>query len=255
MNKNLNYSNKPLVCLTSYNKFTAEIADEFCDIILVGDSLGMAYYGDENTRDVSLNEIIRHACSVRKGIKKSLMVVDMPYGTYRNPNMALKNAKLILKKTKCDAIKIEGGSKVLNIVRVLVKNKIKVVGHIGLLPQSIKKTEDYKVKGKTDLEKKKLVNDFIELQKAGVISIVVEAVKAKVVDELLNIARIPIIGIGASPNCHGQILVLEDILGMFERTPKFVKKYANFRENIKKTIKKYSIDVKQGKFPNKKYTY
>ena len=254
MNEKLNL-NKPLVCLTSYNKFTAEIADEFCDIILVGDSLGMAYYGDENTRNVSLNEIIRHALSVRKGIKKSLMVVDMPYGTYKDPKIALKNAKLILKKTKCDAIKIEGGSKVSNIIKLLVKNNIKVVGHIGLMPQSIKKTKDYKVKGKTDFEKKQLIHDFIQLQKAGVMSIVVEAVKAKVVEELINIAKIPIIGIGASPNCHGQILVLEDILGMFDRTPKFVKKYANLRQDIKKAIKKYSIDVKQRKFPNKKYTY
>ena len=254
MNKKLNL-NKPLVCLTSYNKFTAEIADEFCDIILVGDSLGMAYYGDENTRNVSLNEIIRHALSVRKGIKKSSMVVDMPYGTYKDPKIALKNAKLILKKTKCDAIKIEGGSKVSNIIKLLVKNNIKVIGHIGLMPQSIKKTKDYKVKGKTDFEKKQLIHDFIQLQKAGVMSIVVEAVKAKVVEELINIAKIPIIGIGASPNCHGQILVLEDILGMFERTPKFVKKYANLRQDIKKAIKKYSIDVKQRKFPNKKYTY
>lgn len=254
MNKKLNL-NKPLVCLTSYNKFTAEIADEFCDIILVGDSLGMAYYGDKNTRNVSLNEIIRHALSVRKGIKNSLMVVDMPYGTYKNPKIALKNAKLILKKTKCDAIKIEGGLKVSSIIKLLVKNNIKVVGHIGLMPQSIKNTKDYKVKGKTDFEKKQLVHDFIELQKAGVISVVVEAVKAKVAEELIKIAKIPIIGIGASPNCHGQILVLEDILGMFDRTPKFVKKYANLRQNIKKAIKKYSIDVKQRKFPNKKYTY
>jgi 3-methyl-2-oxobutanoate hydroxymethyltransferase len=254
MNKKLNL-NKPLVCLTSYNKFTAEIADEFCDIILVGDSVGMAYYGDQNTRDVSLNEIVRHALSVRKGIKKSLMVVDMPYGTYKNPKIALKNAKLILKKTKCDAIKIEGGSGVSSIIKLLVKNNIKVVGHIGLMPQSIKKTKDYKVKGKTDYEKKQLVHDFIELQKAGVIFVVVEAVKAKVAEELIKIAKIPIIGIGASPNCHGQILVLEDILGMFDRTPKFVKKYANLRQNIKKAIKKYSIDVKQRKFPNKKYTY
>lgn len=254
MNKKLNL-NKPLVCLTSYNKFTAEIADEFCDIILVGDSVGMAYYGDQNTRDVSLNEIVRHALSVRKGIKKSLMVVDMPYGTYKNSKIALKNAKLILKKTKCDAIKIEGGSRFSSIIKLLVKNNIKVVGHIGLMPQSIKNTKDYKVKGKTDFEKKQLVHDFIELQKAGVISVVVEAVKAKVAEELIKIAKIPIIGIGASPNCHGQILVLEDILGMFDRTPKFVKKYANLRQNIKKAIKKYSIDVKQRKFPNKKYTY
>ena len=169
--------------------------------------------------------------------------------------IALKNAKLILKKVKCDAIKIEGGSKVSNIIKLLVKNNIKVIGHIGLMPQSIKKTKDYKVKGKTDFEKKQLIDDFIQLQKAGAMSVVVEAVKSKAVEELINIAKIPIIGIGASPNSHGQILVLEDILGMFERTPKFVRKYANLREDIKKAIKKYSIDVKQRKFPNKKYTY
>lgn len=254
MKKNL-LKNKPLVCITSYNKFTAEIADDYCDLILVGDSMAMAYYGDPNTRSITLNDILRHGASVRKGIKKSLMVVDMPFGTYKNSKQALKNAKLIIKKTKCDLVKLEGGTEISNIIKALVKNKINVVAHIGLLPQRVKNSKDYKVKGKNLSEKKKLIKDFIDVQNAGSHCVVLEAIKSDVVHEISKISKIPLIGIGASKKCHGQIIVMEDMLGLFQKVPKFVKKYANLKFVIKKAIKKYSEDVKNKKFPAKKHTY
>tara|TARA_B100001287_G_scaffold168988_1_gene142134 strand:- start:162 stop:635 length:474 start_codon:yes stop_codon:yes gene_type:complete len=153
--KKIILNKKPIICLTSYSKFFAEIADEYCDIVLVGDSLGMVYYGDPSTRSVSLNDMIRHAKSVRYGVKKAIMVVDMPYGTYKNSVMAKKNALKIIKETKCDAVKLEGGKEINHIIKYLVKSKINVMGHIGLLPQKIKSNKDYKIKGKNLFEKKK----------------------------------------------------------------------------------------------------
>ena len=144
MIKKIKLKKKPLVCLTAYNKFTAEIIDSYCDMILVGDSLAMAYYGFKNTRSIGIQEIIVHAKSVRLGIKKSIMIVDMPYNTYRTPSIALKNAKKILKETKCDAVKLEGGYEIKNIIKKLINHKIQVVGHIGLMPQAVIKSKDYK---------------------------------------------------------------------------------------------------------------
>ena len=253
--KKIKLKNKPIVCLTSYNFHTAKLLDKYCDLILVGDSLGMAYYGDSTTRNVKLEEIIRHGKSVKKGIKKSFLVVDMPFGTYKNPISAKKNALKIIKETKCDAVKIEGGSKISNIVRYLVKNKINVMGHIGLLPQKIRSRKDYTIKGKSKNEQKMLLNDLKSLETAGVFSIVLEAVKENVSNEIVKISKVPIIGIGATKHCHGQILVLEDMLGLFEKVPKFVKKYLNLNNLIEKAIKKYALDVKKGNFPTNKNIY
>lgn len=253
--KKIFFKKKPIVCLTAYNKFFAEIVDEFCDLILVGDSLGMAYYGNSSTRSVTLDDIIKHAKSVRMGVKKAVMVVDMPYTTYKNKKLAEKNAKKIIRETKCDAVKLEGGVEIVNIIKHLISCKINVMGHIGLLPQKIKKPKDYKVVGKNYIEVKKLVNDFIKVQEAGVFSIVLEAVKFKSADKIMSISKIPVIGIGASKSCDGQILVLEDVLGIFDKVPKFVKKYANLKLQIKKAIKKYSNDVRNRKFPTYKNIY
>ena len=253
--KKIIFKKKPIVCLTAYNKYDAEIIDEFCDLILVGDSLGMAYYGDDSTRLVTIEEIIRHGKSVRKGVKKSILVIDMPYGSYKNKLLAKKNAIKIIRETKCDAVKLEGGTEISDIVGYLVKNNINVMGHIGLLPQKIRKKEDFKVKGKNNLENKKLLKDMISLQKAGVFSVVLEAVKSSTSYELTKVSNVPIIGIGASKDCDGQILVLEDLLGLFLKVPKFVKKYFNLRNNMRKAVKKYSIDVRKRKFPTNKNLY
>ena len=253
--KKINLDKKPIICLTSYSKFYAEIADEYCDIVLVGDSLGMVYYGDPSTRSVSLNEMIRHAKSVRSGVSKAIMVVDMPYGTYKNPLSAKKTALRIIKETKCDAVKLEGGKEIIHIIKHLIKNKINVMGHIGLLPQKVRQKKDYKIKGKNLFEKNKIINDLKSIQESGVFSIVLEAVKYQTAKEVMKYAKIPIIGIGASDECDGQILVLEDMLGMFKKVPKFVKKYSNLRSCIKKAVKRYSMDVRNKKFPEKKNIY
>jgi 3-methyl-2-oxobutanoate hydroxymethyltransferase len=241
--------------LTSYNKFFANIADEFCDLILVGDSMGTAYYGDKTTRQVSVDNIIRHAKSVRKGIKKAILVVDMPFRSYDTKAAAKKNALKIIKETNCDAVKLEGGVEIFKIVEYLVKNKINVMGHIGLLPQKIRSNKHYKIKGKTLSENNKILKDLKSLQDAGVFSIVLEAVKYSTAQQVIRNSNIPIIGIGASKNCDGQILVLEDMLGLFEKVPKFVKKYFNLKKEIKNAIKQYALDVRKGKFPYKKNIY
>ena len=166
-----------IVCLTAYSKNVASILDNHCDIILVGDSLGSVLYNFKSTRNVSLDMMIEHSKSVRMGVKKSLMIVDMPHNTYRNNAEALKNAKKIISKTKCDAVKLEGGSKVINIIRHLIKNKIQVQGHLGLLPQSQK--GKFQVKGKKMSEQLKILNDAKLLEKAGVFSIVLECIKTQ----------------------------------------------------------------------------
>lgn len=255
MMKKINLKKRPIICLTSYNKFFAEIADQYCDIVLVGDSLGMAYYGDTSTRSVSLNDMIRHAKSVRIGVKKALMVVDMPYGTCKNPLLAKKNALRIIKETKCDAVKLEGGKEIRHIIQYLIKNKINVMGHIGLLPQKVQSKKDYKIKGINSAEKNKILNDLKNIQETGVFAIVLEAVKNETAKEVMKLSKVPIIGIGASQKCDGQILVLEDMLGMFKKVPKFVKKYSNLRGYIKKAVKEYAKDIKNKKFPTKNNIY
>ena len=255
MTKKINLKKKPIICLTSYNKFFAEIADQYCDIVLVGDSLGMAYYGDSSTRSVSLNDMIRHAKSVRSGVKKALMVVDMPYGTCKNPLLAKKNALRIVKETKCDAVKLEGGKEIKQIIKCLIKNKINVMGHIGLLPQKVQSKKDYKIKGINSAEKNQILNDLKNIQETGVFAIVLEAVTNETAKEVMKLSKVPIIGIGASKKCDGQILVFEDMLGMFKKIPKFVKKYSNLRGYIKKAVKDYAKDIKNKKFPTKNNIY
>lgn len=253
--KKIKFHRMPIVCITAYNKFSAELADKYCDLILVGDSLGMVYYGNSSTRSVTIQDIIRHAKSVRKGIKKSIMVVDMPYGSYKHKNLALRNAKKIIKETSCDAVKLEGGHEIKDIIKYLVQNNINVMGHIGLLPQKVRKKSDYKAKGNKKNDKTKIIKDLHSITNAGVFSIVLEAVKIEIANEIVNLRKVPIIGIGASKNCDGQILVLEDLLGYFQKVPKFVKKYMNFQNEAKKSIKKYSNDVRKKYFPTKKNIY
>jgi 3-methyl-2-oxobutanoate hydroxymethyltransferase len=251
--KIINKKNKSkIVSLTAYSKNIATILDDFCDIILVGDSLGSVLYNYKSTREVSLDTMIEHSKSVRMGIKKSLMVVDMPHNTYRNSKEALKNAKKIMSKTKCDAVKLEGGKKISQIVRTLVKNNIPVMGHLGLLPQSDK---NFKFKGKKIFEKNKILKDAKLLETAGAFSIVLECVEtslSKIVTEKINI---PTIGIGSSSNCDGQILVSDDLIGLNLIDVKFLKKYANIRKEISKAVFNYSKDVRSKKFPLKKHSY
>ena len=211
--KILNKKNKSkIICLTSYSKNIAEAIDPYTDIILVGDSLGSVLYNYSTTRDVNLSQMIEHSKSARLGIKNSLMVVDMPYRTYRNKKIALKNAKRIIKETKCDAVKLEGGSSILKIIEYLIKNKIAVMGHLGILPQSVK--GKFKFKGKKIKERNKIFNDAKLLQDKGVFSIVLECVETTLAKQITKSLKIPTIGIGSSHHCDGQVLVLDDLIGL-----------------------------------------
>ena len=241
-----------IVCLTAYSKNIASILDNYCDLILVGDSLGSVLYNYKSTRQVSLNTMIEHSKSVKLGIKKSLMVVDMPHNTYRNSKEALKNAKMIMLKTKCDAVKLEGGMKVAQIIKTLVKNKIPVMGHLGVLPQSAK---NFKFKGKNIAERNKILNEAKLLESAGVFSIVLECVETSLAKSITKKIKILTIGIGASSNCDGQVLVTDDLIGLNPINVRFVKKYSNIRKEIANAVIKYSKEVKKKKFPLKKYSY
>ena len=241
-----------IVSLTAYSKNIASVLDNYCDIILVGDSLGSVLYNYKSTREVSLDMMIEHSKSVRKGIKKSLMVVDMPYNTYRNSQEALKNAKKIMSKTKCDAVKLEGGQKIYKTIKTLIKNNIPVMGHLGLLPQSDK---SFRFKGKKALERDKIIKDSKLLEKAGVFSIVLECIETSLAKSITQNIKVPTIGIGASNYCDGQILVFDDLIGLNPTNFRFVKKYSNIIKEISKAVSNYSKDVKRRKFPSKKNSY
>ncbi len=251
--KFINKKNKSkIVALTAYSKNIASVLDNYCDLILVGDSLGSVLYNYKSTKEVTLNTIIEHSKSVRMGIKRSLMIVDMPYNTYRNPNEALKNAKLIMKKTKSDGVKLEGGKKITKIIKTLVKNNIPVMGHLGVLPQSDKK---FKFKGEDKVEKEKILRDAKLLEQSGAFSMVLECIETSLAKHVTNSIGIPTIGIGASKNCDGQILVFDDLIGLNPIKVRFVKKYTNIKRELSKAVSKYANDVKKRKFPSKKYSY
>tara|TARA_Y100001936_G_scaffold204547_1_gene208045 strand:+ start:4204 stop:4977 length:774 start_codon:yes stop_codon:yes gene_type:complete len=242
-----------IVCLTAYSKNIAEEVDKHVDIVLVGDSLGSVLYNYTTTRKVTLTEMINHSKSVRLGVKKSLMVVDMPYKTYETKFSALKNVKKVLKETKCDAVKLEGGRNIIQQIKFLTKNKIQVMGHIGLLPQSVK--GKFKSKGKNEREIKQLINDAKLLEKNGVFAIVLECVKTPIAKKITQNLNIPTIGIGSSVYCDGQVLVTDDLLGLNETKIKFVKKFLNLRKYINQGLKKYALEVRSKKYPLKKHSY
>ena len=241
-----------IICLTAYSKNIASIIDKHCDLILVGDSLASVLYNFTSTKKVTLEMMIEHSKSVRMGISKSLMIVDMPYNTYRNPKDALKNAKRIISQTKCDGVKLEGGKKIYQIIETLIKNKIPVMGHLGLLPQSAK---NFKYKGKEKVEKKKLLSDAMLLEKAGVFSMVLECVESSLAKDITKSIKIPTIGIGASVYCDGQILVTDDLIGLNKISARFIKKYTNIEKHINDAVFKYKKEVINNKFPQKKHSY
>ena len=242
-----------IICLTAYSKNFASEIDKYADIILVGDSLGSVLYNYPSTRLVKLKEMINHSKSVRLGVKKSLLVVDMPYKTYETNISAFKNAKKIIKETRCDAVKLEGGKKIIKQVNFLIKNKIPVMGHLGLLPQTTK--GKFKSKGKSLKEKKQLLDDAMLLQEAGVFSIVLECVKMSTAKEITKNLDIPTIGIGSSVYCDGQVLVTDDLLGLNETKIKFVKKFLNLKKFVNLGVRKFVSEVRSKKYPSKKYSY
>jgi len=251
--KILNKKNRSkIICLTAYSKNIASILDKYCDLVLVGDSLGSVLYSYKSTKEVTLDMMINHAKSVRLGLKKSLMVVDMPFNTYRTSKEALKNAKLVMKKTKCDAVKLEGGKKIIPMVKSLIKNKIPVMGHLGILPQTAKK---FTFKGKKLAERNRILNDAKLLEAAGIFSVVLECVETKLAKKISRQLKIPTVGIGSSVNCDGQVLVIDDLIGLSESKFRFVKKYANTSQIIDNAVKRYKSDVLKKQFPSAKHSF
>ena len=243
---------RSLVCLTAYSKPMAKILDKYCDIVLVGDSIATALLGMKNTHQVSLETMIQHGISVKSNLSKALCVIDMPNKTYRNIKEAKKNAKLIVRKTKCDAVKMECNGKNFKIIESVVKIGIPVMGHIGFTPQYYKK---FKVQGAHEKDRQKLIKEAQENENAGVFSIVVECVPSSAAKEITQSLRIPTIGIGSSIHCDGQILVTDDMLGLSGFYPRFVKKFARLNNIIEKGVQKYNKAVLSKKFPSKKNNF
>ncbi len=247
---------EPIVMLTAYDALFSAIFDEFVDILLVGDSLNMSFNGSEDTISATLDMMIYHTKAVCSKRKRALVVTDMPFGSYINKDIALQSAIRVYQETKADAIKIEGGVEKAEIVKHLCENSIAIMGHIGLMPQFVRADGGYKIKGKSDEEIAKLLDDAKAIESAGAFAIVLEGVKSEVAKVIQEAVNVPIIGIGAGKDVDGQVLVWSDMLGLFgEFKPKFVKEYLNGLELVKNAISNYSKEVKAKEFPTKEFSY
>ncbi len=245
-----------IVCLTAYDAPMAEILDEYCDIILVGDSVGMVVHGLSSTVGVSLDMMIMHGQAVMRGAKRAMVVVDLPFGSYEDSvESAFKSASRVMMETGCQAVKIESGSYAAATISYLVERGIPVMAHVGLRPQSMNVFGGFKARGRTKKTANEIIDNAIAADKSGAFAIIVEGVSAELADKVTRSVSVPTIGIGASKGCDGQILVTPDMLGQFGRVPKFVKKYANLREEIEKAVRNYTSEVKSGAFPSQEYIY
>lgn len=248
--------NKPLMMITAYDALFASLFDESADMILVGDSLNMSFAGKNDTLSATLDQMIYHTNAVCNGAKNSFIICDMPFGTYTDKKLALKNATKVFQTTSADCVKIEGGADKAHIIAHLVDNGIAVCGHIGLLPQSVRGDGGYKVKGKNETEIQQLLVDAKAIESAGVFCMVIEGVKAEVATQIAQSVEIPVIGIGAGNGVDGQVLVFSDMLGFFEAfKPKFVKRYLNGATQVKEAVKLYKDEVQTRVFPSEEYTY
>ncbi len=250
-------SGRKITCLTAYDYPMALLLDKAeIDIILVGDSLGMAGLGYENTAPVTMEEMIHHAKAVCRGVKRSLTIGDMPFGSYTNCEKAVENAVRFIKEAGVDAVKLERGKASVCVVEAIVNAGISVQGHIGLTPQTASALGGFKVQGKDAETAKKLIEDAEALEAAGCFSIVLEAIPAKIAKIITERISIPTIGIGAGIHCDGQVLVTNDMLGLFDRfTPKFVKRYADIASEIFKALSDYKNDVEKEKFPEERHSF
>ncbi|MEO0357457.1 MAG: 3-methyl-2-oxobutanoate hydroxymethyltransferase [Pseudomonadota bacterium] len=246
----------PIVSLTSYHAHTAAIVDRYADFILVGDSLGMVMHGMENTVSVPLDLMIMHGKAVVRGTQRALIVVDMPFGTYEeSPQVAFRNAVKIMKETGCGAVKLEGGARMEDTIRFLVQRGIPVMGHIGLTPQSSHVMGGFKTQGRDEDTWTQHLEDAAAVTRAGAFAMVVEGVVEPLADKITQQVAIPTIGIGASAQCDGQILVLEDMLGLNPKPPKFVKVYGDLNDQIENAVKAYAQDVADRSFPSDDQVY
>lgn len=245
-----------IVCLTAYTAPIAALLDPHVDVLLVGDTVGMVLHGMPTTVGVSLEMMIMHGQAVMRGSKRALVVVDMPFGAYEeSPEVAHRSAVRIMRETGCQAVKIESGKGIAQTIAFLVERGIPVMGHVGLRPQAVNVDGGFVAKGRFEQEREKVLEEARAADAAGAFAIVVEGVEPALADEITRVVSAPTIGIGASPKCDGQVLVTDDMLGIFDWTPKFVRRYGNLREAISRAAAAYASDVRSGSFPNRKELY
>ena len=246
----------PLVMLTAYTVRTAQLLDPHCDILLVGDSLGQVVYGLPSTVPVTLDMMAAHGAAVVRGSYHSVVVIDMPFGSYEaSPEKAFESAAWILKQTGAAAVKMEGGAAMAPTVRFLSERGIPVMGHVGLTPQAVNILGGYGARGRTKAEAAKIVADAVAIDEAGAFAIVIEGVVEPIAIEITQTIACPTIGIGASAQCDGQVLVAEDMLGLFERVPRFVKRFDDLAGRISAAVETYAAEVRSRSFPGAEQTY
>jgi 3-methyl-2-oxobutanoate hydroxymethyltransferase len=246
----------PIVCLTAYTAPMAGLLDEVCDILLVGDSVGMVLHGLDNTVGVTLEMMILHGQAVVRGSKRAMVVVDMPFGAYEgDAQEAYANAVRVMKETGAQAIKVESGPHVAETVAYLTERGVPVMGHVGLRPQQALMDGGFKAKGRTNAEYASIMEEAKATQAAGAFAVVVEGVAEPLGRAITTELEIPTIGIGASPACDGQVLVTDDMLGIFDWTPKFVRRYADLKSEIETAVRAYAADVRARRFPAEAETY
>ena len=247
---------EPIVVLTAYDAPTAAIMDAHCDVLLVGDSVGMAVHGMTSTVGVTLEMMILHGQAVMRGAKRALVVIDMPFGSYEaGVEQAYANAVRILKETGAQAVKVESGPEVPATIEYLVRRGVPVMGHVGLLPQSINIDGSFKAKGREASEHARILQSAHDTADAGAFAVVIEGTAEALAREITEAIAKPTIGIGASAACDGQVLVSSDMLGVFDWTPKFVRKYADLRGEIDRAVETYAADVRARRFPAEVETY
>ncbi len=248
---------EPLVVLTSYTAPIAKIVDKHADIILVGDSLGMVIYGMENTLSVTMDMMINHAKAVTKASQNAMIVVDMPFGSFEeSKEVAFRNAARLMSEGNANAVKIEGGKDVAETVDFLTRRGIPVMGHVGLMPQRVQAMGGFRAQGKDSESAQEILEDALAIQAAGAFSVVIEGVMEPVGKKVTEVLEIPTIGIGASAACDGQVLVIDDILGIFDEfKPKFVKRYANLANDINDAIETFCDEVRTGAFPTDEHCF
>ena len=246
----------PLVCLTAYTAPMAALLDEKCDLLLVGDSVGMVVHGLPTTVGVTLDMMILHGQDVMRASKRAFVVVDMPFGSYEaSVEQAFMNASRIMKETGCQAVKIEAGEYAAATVRYLVERGIPVMAHVGLRPQATNVDGGFKAKGRTEAERNRVISEAVAADEAGCFAMVIEGVAEDLAAQITRQVSCPTVGIGASASCDGQILVTDDLLGMFDWTPRFVRRYADLRVQIANAVDGYASDVRSRAFPGEKETY
>ena len=247
---------EPLVMLTAYTARSAQLLDAHCDMLLVGDSLGQVIYGLPSTLSVTLDMMCNHGAAVVRGSYHSLVIVDMPFGSYeKSPEQAFESASRIMAETGCAAVKLEGGQSMASTISFLSQRGIPVMAHIGLTPQAVNALGGYAARGRSQEEHEKILADAKAVADAGAFAMVAEGVLEPIAIAVTKSVDVPVIGIGASPQCDGQVLVTEDMLGMFDRTARFVKRYHNISDDIEQAVAKYAEEVRDRSFPGPDQLY